>query len=133
MSSCSGCPSDQSKVQDIAEEDRPAKKKGITVTKSAAKFISDISSKQGKKGWGLRLEVIPGGCAGYKYFMGFQEKAAKEDQEMKMSGIKLIVDEESLELLDGSEIDYTDSLEASGLKINNPNATRGCGCGKSFA
>lgn len=131
MSFCSGCPSDESKVMEIKN---PPVKKGETlvVTKKAAGFIGGLMEKQAKKGWGLRLEAIPGGCAGYKYFMGFQEKPADDDTTVESHGIKVFISGESLELIRGSEIDFIETLEASGLKVNNPNATRGCGCGKSF-
>lgn len=129
--SCGGCSANGGNVQEITEKVQPKGEK-IVVTDSAVKFIHGVMEKQQKHGWGLRLEVIPGGCAGYKYFMGFQEKAANGDISLAINGVKLILDKDSLELLRGSEIDFVESLEASGLKINNPNATRACGCGKSF-
>lgn len=129
MSFCGGCPNSDNVFEAPRVE---SKGKTVVVTDAASKFIRAIMEKQKKTGWGLRLAVIPGGCAGYKYFMQFQEKAFGEDSEIEVSGIKFIFDQESFELIKGSEIDYVESLEASGLKINNPNATRACGCGKSF-
>lgn len=129
--SCGGCPSNGGNVTELP---KAAKRQGETVivTESAAKFIRDVSEKQKKHGWGLRLEVIPGGCAGYKYYMGFQEKGGADDTIIESNGVRIILDKDSVELIHGSEVDYVESLEASGLKINNPNATRACGCGKSF-
>ncbi len=128
---CGGCASDEGNVMEVTEK---AERKGsaVSVTKAAAKFINSMMEKQKKQGWGLRLEAIPGGCAGYKYFMGFQEKPSAVDTEVQSNGIKIILDKDSIPMIHGSEIDYVESLEASGLKINNPNATRACGCGKSF-
>lgn len=130
--SCGGCPSNQENVSEITERAPRKTGKTIFVTDSAAKFIRGVMEKQQKPGWGLRLEAVPGGCAGYKYYMGFQEKPADTDMTLESNGVKIILDKDSVELIHGSEVDYVESLEASGLKINNPNATRACGCGKSF-
>lgn len=130
MSSCGGCSANSGNVQPLAKVD--AKTDTVAVTKSAANFIRQIMEKQQKNAWKLRFAVEPGGCAGYKYFMQLQEKTENGDIELELEGVKFIFDQESFELIRGSEIDYVESLEASGLKINNPNATRACGCGKSF-
>lgn len=131
MSGCSGCPSDEGNVVELAEKS-PRKGDALSMSETAAGFISGMMKKQKRKGWGLKLEAVPGGCAGFKYFMGFQEKPDAGDQTIFSRGMKIFVSEDSLPFLVGSEIDYIETLEASGLKINNPNASRTCGCGKSF-
>lgn len=128
---CGGCSSNGGNVTEI--QDRPIKKgEGVTMTTDAAEYLSNMMKKQKKTGYGLKIEVVPGGCAGYKYYMALMEKPMEDDMTVETSGMKLFLNPESLELMAGSEIGYTEGLEASGLKINNPNATRACGCGKSF-
>ena len=102
------------------------------MTHEAADFAQELMTKYEKKGWGLKIEVIPGGCAGYKYFMDFQQEPDKGDKTYDVHGVKIYMSLFSAGLIKGSTIEFVSSLESTGLKINNPNATRGCGCGKSF-
>jgi iron-sulfur cluster assembly protein len=127
MSCCSGDGS-------VAPITPPSKKQiaSITITSEAAKHIAQLLEKEKKQNHGLKIEVVPGGCAGYKYYMTFQEKPSDGDKTFEFHGIKIFLDLMSLGLLKGSTIEFVQSLEATGLKINNPNATRACGCGKSF-
>ncbi len=80
---------------------------------------------------GLRLHVEKGGCAGWQYTMKL-DVAGQNDQVFRQEGVSVIVDDESLSFLRGSRIDYVDSLNDTGFKVENPNATRSCGCGTSF-
>ena len=116
------------------EKPVPGAAKGATLemTHEAAKYISELMKKEGKEGWGLKIEVIPGGCAGFKYFMGFSEKPDADEKTYEFHGAKVFLSLMSVGFIKGSTIEYVSSLEASGLKVNNPNATRTCGCGKSF-
>lgn len=127
---CGGCPANQS-LRPVSEK---TEKTGepLIVTKKAAVFIKGMMEKQNRHAWGLKFEAVPGGCAGYKYFMGFQENPSEDERTVLSNGVKVYVSNESLDLIHGSEIDFVESLEATGLKINNPNATSTCGCGKSF-
>lgn len=111
----------------------PAQKnESLTMTKEAAAFVADLMKKERKEGWGLRIEVAPGGCAGYKYFMSFKEKPQLDDKTLEFHGIKIFLDLMSFSLIKGSAIEFVSALEGTGIKINNPNMTRACGCGKSF-
>ena len=130
MSGCNGCPSNQNLRPVTAV--KPQSGEPLTITEKAAEFIQGMMERQGKRTHGLRFEAVPGGCAGFKYFMGFQENPSEADTTLESNGIKVFVNADSLDLVFGSEIDYVESLEATGLKINNPNATSTCGCGKSF-
>mgnify|MGYP001590622261 CR=1 FL=1 len=113
---------------------KPVKaKNGLQMTKEASDYVKSLLKKEGQESWGLKIEVAPGGCAGYKYFMGFQEKAADGEKTFDVHGQKIFLSDESLGLIDGSTIEFISSLEATGLKVNNPNATRACACGKSFS
>ncbi len=82
----------------------------------------------------VRLEVLGGGCSGYQYRFGFNAVFnVDEDVIIERDGAKLVVDKTSLPLLQGSEIDYGESLMEAGFQVRNPNATSSCGCGSSFA
>jgi len=106
---------------------------GIRLTDFAAKKIKEISEKENKKGYGLRVAVVAGGCAGYQYAMSFENKKGNDDIVIENNGVKLYIDNESSEFLKGSNIDFIEGLQGAGFKINNPNVNKGCGCGKSFS
>ncbi len=108
------------------------KSSGISATENASKKVIELLKAEGKEGHGLRLSVTAGGCSGYNYGLFFDENSNPEDKVYESNGINIFVDAQSDALLSGTEIDYHDSIEGSGFKINNPNATGTCGCGKSF-
>ena len=103
----------------------------LTLSPSAAKRVAFIATKQGKPAV-LRLSVDGGGCAGfsYKFELGEVEDG---DAIAETDGVSLVVDEISLGLLDGSEVDYIEDLGGAAFKVTNPNAASGCGCGSSFS
>lgn len=80
---------------------------------------------------GLRLAVEKGGCAGLQYAMSIGP-SQEGDIVIERDGAKLYIDRESLEWLDGCQIDYEDGLAGAGFRVINPRATRSCGCGTSF-
>lgn len=80
----------------------------------------------------LRVRVVPGGCSGFSYEMGFDDITEDADQVFEMDGIKVAIDEFSFSYLQGSRLDYSDGLNGTGFKIENPNAKGSCGCGSSF-
>ena len=90
-----------------------------------------LTSNNAEQGSGLRLQVEKGGCAGMQYAMKI-DQPADCDQVFGQQDVCLIVDSESMKWLDGCTLDYVDALNDSGFKIENPNATRSCGCGTSF-
>ena len=104
----------------------------ITATESAVKHLRQLlESRVTEEGTGLRLLVKRGGCAGMEYAMKL-DLPAQQDQIFDQDGVRLIVDPESMGFLDGSRIDYTESLADTGFKVENPQAARSCGCGSSF-
>ena len=105
----------------------------LYVTERAAGKIRELAGKEGKVGYGLHFSVAPGGCSGFRYDLKFQKEAGEKDVTVEASGVKLFVDKESLSMVKGSTVDYVETLQESGFDIQNPNATTGCGCGKSFA
>lgn len=103
----------------------------VTLTETAADKLKTLLEADAQPGSGLRVRVIPGGCTGYSYDMVFDNEG-DEDLVFESHGLKVLVDPKSLDLLRGSEIDFQESFGSSGFMIKNPNATGGCGCGKSF-
>jgi iron-sulfur cluster insertion protein len=103
----------------------------VTLSPSAAKRVAFIADKQGKPAV-LRLSVDGGGCAGFSYRFALGE-AEEGDAIASTDGVSLVVDPVSLELLDGSEVDYVEELGGASFKVTNPNAASGCGCGSSFS
>ena len=105
----------------------------ITLTDSAATKVKDLIEAEGEPNLALRVAVRPGGCSGFSYEMFFDSDVAADDQLTDYSGVKVVVDQSSAELLAGATLDYKDGLQGAGFAIDNPNAQRSCGCGKSFS
>lgn len=104
----------------------------ISLTSNAVAHLKSlIVAKNAGVGMGLRLRVEKGGCAGMQYVMALDEPK-EGDTVQTQEGVSLLVDQQSLGYLRGSQIDYVDSLSDSGFKLINPNAARSCGCGTSF-
>jgi iron-sulfur cluster assembly protein len=80
---------------------------------------------------GLRVGVRGGGCSGFQYQLAFDEQR-EGDVVFESHGLKLLVDSESLQFVSGSTIDYQESLQGAGFKVENPNVVAACGCGSSF-
>jgi iron-sulfur cluster assembly accessory protein len=104
----------------------------VFLTDVAATKVKELLQKKNKADYGLRVRVLPGGCSGFVYQMAFEKESAADDVVVSDKGVKLLVDAESMGMLNGATIDYVDDLNQSGFKIENPNATQNCGCGKSF-
>ena len=104
----------------------------VTLTPSAAKRINAILAKQDDAEM-LRVSVEGGGCSGFSYKFDFAQQANSDDTIVELDGARVAIDEMSMEFLAGSEIDFSTELIGSAFKINNPNATAGCGCGTSFS
>lgn len=104
----------------------------VTLSASAAKQINAIMAKQGAVRF-MRVAVEGGGCSGFQYKFDFADSPEADDIVLERDGAKVVIDEMSLEFLEGSEIDYAHELIGSAFKIHNPNATAGCGCGTSFS
>jgi iron-sulfur cluster insertion protein len=105
----------------------------ITITEKAAEKVKEIADEEGLRGQGLRLRVIGGGCAGFNYDLYFEQEPTGMDEAFEDRGIKMYVDPLSFQYLDGTEIDYVETLHGSGFKFKNPNSTSTCGCGQSFS
>lgn len=113
----------------------PATSHPITLTAKAISAVKLAIEEEGMDtSTGLRVAVVGGGCSGYSYALDFiEEEADDEDLEMDFSGLNVVMDPHSAQLLSGTEIDYIETLQKKGFVFNNPNATRTCGCGSSFS
>ena len=106
---------------------------GISLTKSAAKRLIGIMDSEGKKDFGLRMEVTTGGCSGMNYDMSFEKEQKEFDKVFESNGLKIFCDLKSYLYLKGIEVDFSNDILNGGFKIKNPNAERTCGCGTSFS
>jgi iron-sulfur cluster assembly protein len=106
----------------------------ITVSSKAKEYIGQImTEQQAGPGTFLRVGVKSGGCSGLEYQMNLDTAQKDGDQVFEDNGIKVVVDMKSLLYLYGTELDYSGGLNGKGLVFNNPNASRTCSCGESFA
>ncbi len=109
------------------------KAKGVTFTDLGADKVREYLTAQGADAEvaGLRVGVKGGGCSGFQYQLAFDEER-DGDVVFDDHGLKLLVDPQSLSYVDGSQIDYVDSLTGAGFQVVNPNVVAACGCGSSF-
>jgi len=104
----------------------------VTLSDAAVAKLTELTKDESNPDVGLRVYVYSGGCSGYRYGMMLEDQPADEDIRVDSRGITVYVDPQSTQLLQGSEIDYVDTLMGAGFTVNNPNAVSGCGCGSSF-
>ena len=108
--------------------------RAVIVTENAVTKIKDLIQSEGDPALFLRMGVRPGGCSGFSYEMFFDSELDKESDIVEEYGdIRVVVDNQSAEMLRGSTLDYQEGLMGAGFAINNPNVTRSCGCGNSFS
>ena len=104
----------------------------IALSPAAAARVASIAQRQGKPAM-LRLSVEGGGCAGFQYRFGLAEDIEAGDSVVETDGVRLVVDDISLDLVRGSVVDFVESLGGAAFQVRNPNAASGCGCGTSFS
>ncbi|MEW6153548.1 MAG: iron-sulfur cluster insertion protein ErpA [Actinomycetota bacterium] len=105
----------------------------LNLSDSAAAKVRDLIKAEGNDELALRVAVRPGGCSGFSYEMFFDSEFAPDDRLTDSGGVRVVVDASSAPYLKGASLDYKDGLQGAGFAINNPNATRTCGCGSSFS
>jgi len=103
----------------------------LSFTDKSVAQIRQLEAEKAKEGQLLRIFVDAGGCSGFEYGMSFDEKK-EEDKVLESNGVSFLIDETSLEYLNGSVVDFDDGLNGKGFDIQNPNANSTCGCGRSF-
>lgn len=105
----------------------------VTVTHAAVEHVKRLREKEGHDTThALRVGVKAGGCSGYSYFLGFTGDRRTNDLVLEYDGLTVLVDPRSMEILDGTVIDYERGLLGAGIQFRNPRAKRSCGCGESF-
>jgi iron-sulfur cluster insertion protein len=105
----------------------------VSLTAAAARRISTLAAAEGNPGLMLRLAVSGGGCSGFQYGFSFDDTRSEDDLVFERDGVKLLVDQTSIDLLGGAEIDFVEDLVGSSFQVRNPNASSSCGCGSSFS
>jgi iron-sulfur cluster insertion protein len=103
------------------------------VTEAAAKRIAWVLNQEEHKGLMMRIAVAGGGCSGFQYNFTFDEAKTDADVVIQRDGATVLIDETSLDLLKGSEIDYVEDMIGASFQIKNPQAKSTCGCGNSFS
>ena len=104
----------------------------VSLTEAAAKKVQDLMEQSGSADLKLRAFISGGGCSGYQYGFGFDDKVKDDDTVFESFGVQLLVDENSMKMLDGAEIDFESTVQGESFVIRNPNASSSCGCGNSF-
>lgn len=107
--------------------------KPIELTDSAVAKVKSLLATEGDDDLGLRVAVRPGGCSGFSYEMFFDADVEDEDVVIDFSGLRVVVDTQSVKRITGAVLDYREGLMEAGFSIDNPNVARSCGCGNSFA
>ena len=106
--------------------------RAFSVSDSAVKRITTLLENEAD-GTMLRVTVSGGGCSGYQYSFSFDSNAKDDDHRFEQDGLTVLVDDVSLDLLDGSQLDFVEDLIGASFQVKNPNATSSCGCGASFS
>jgi len=105
----------------------------VKITDRASTRLTGLLTKQGRPNGALRVAVIGGGCSGLQYKMDLVDGPANRDILVRSKEVNVVVDPKSALFVSGSELDFSDDLQAGGFKVTNPNAVAHCSCGESFA
>jgi iron-sulfur cluster insertion protein len=105
----------------------------INLTEGAARRIAVLRVLENAETAFLRIAVSGGGCSGFQYGLSFDEQRNDDDFVFERDGVSVVVDEVSLGLLNGAEVDFVEDLMGASFQIKNPNAASSCGCGNSFS
>lgn len=107
--------------------------KTVNLTDTAVDKVRELIAAENEPGLALRVAVRPGGCSGFSYEMFFDAEVDDADIVEEYGDVRVVVDPQSAEMVQGATLDYKDSLMGAGFAIENPNTTRTCGCGNSFS
>lgn len=105
----------------------------VTLSDSAVKRIGALKAAEADRDVKLRITVSGGGCSGFQYGFALDSETSAQDRVFARDGVAVVIDDVSLGLLDGSEVDYVEDLIGSYFTVKNPNASSTCGCGTSFS
>jgi iron-sulfur cluster insertion protein len=107
--------------------------RALSISPSAVRRIAELRQAQGGAELMLRIAVSGGGCSGFQYGLTFDDTVRDDDLVFERNGVRVVVDDVSLDLLNGAEVDYVEELIGASFQLRNPNASSSCGCGSSFA
>jgi len=105
----------------------------VVLTESAAQRIAVLRTQESAENAFLRIAVSGGGCSGFQYGLSFDDQRNEDDFTFERDGVGIVVDDVSLGLLNGAELDFVEDLMGASFQIKNPNAASSCGCGNSFS
>lgn len=111
----------------------PEKTTGVELSETAATKAAALLAQEGRDDLSLRIAVQPGGCAGLRYQLFFDDRSLDGDLVDNFGGVNLVVDKMSAPYLIGAKVDFSDTIESQGFTIDNPNASGSCACGDSFS
>lgn len=114
-------------------EQAVATEASVVITPSAAQRVQTLIQMEGRPNLKLRLAVSGGGCSGFQYSITLDDQVNDDDVVSEQHGTTVVVDQTSLELLNGTEVDFVEDLMGASFQFRNPNATSTCGCGSSFS
>ncbi|HWB50654.1 MAG TPA: iron-sulfur cluster insertion protein ErpA [Stellaceae bacterium] len=117
----------------MSETTAETAERSLTLTESAARRIAFLRKQEQVGDANLRIAVSGGGCSGFQYGLSFDDQTNPDDRVFERDGVGIVVDEVSLDLLAGAEVDFVEDLMGAAFRINNPNAASSCGCGNSFS
>ena len=117
----------------MADSMSEVEERRIQLTQNAARRIAIMKTQENAKDAFLRIAVSGGGCSGFQYGFSFDDQRNEDDFVFERDGVGVVVDEVSLGLLNGAEVDFVEDLMGASFQIRNPNAASSCGCGNSFS
>lgn len=117
----------------MGDSTRAVEDSAIVLSERAAQRLAVMMAKEDRPALMLRVAVSGGGCAGFQYGFSFDDTVNDDDRTFGRDGVTAVIDEASLGLLAGSEIDYVEDLVGAAFQVKNPSATSSCGCGSSFS
>lgn len=117
----------------MAESMDETEERQIALTENAVRRIASLKAQEQAENTFLRIAVSGGGCSGFQYGFSFDDQRNDDDVVFERDGVAVVVDDVSLGLLSGAEIDFVEDLMGASFQIRNPNAASSCGCGNSFS
>ena len=117
----------------MADSGNMTEERRIVLTENAARRIAILRDQEQAENAFLRISVSGGGCSGFQYGFAFDEQRHADDFVFERDGVAVVVDDVSLGLLSGAELDFVEDLMGASFQVHNPNAASSCGCGNSFS
>jgi len=117
----------------MAEGGGIAEERQVNLTENAARRIAELQKQEGVPDAFLRLAVSGGGCSGFQYGFTFDDSRNDDDRVFERDGVMLVIDDVSLDLVKGADIDFVEDMMGASFQVKNPNAASSCGCGNSFS